>query len=59
MKYEFEIDYLRPTYLLEKRKSNIAIDKISYRLVSLKIPVPLDFVNLQNYYLPNKGGYVS
>jgi len=59
MKYEFEIDYLRPTYLLEKRKSNIAIDKVLYRLVSLKIPVPLDFVNLQNYYLPNKGGYVS
>jgi hypothetical protein len=84
MKCKFDIDFKRPTtllnfkrptistelkrntifinrlisrWLIEKQTKKIFIDRIKYKIVRVNVPVPFDFVILQNDYLPTKGEY--
>jgi hypothetical protein len=56
----------RPVYSITKTSirekieyliSSIKIDKSTYRVITVNIPFPFDFVILQNDYLPTKGEY--
>ncbi len=51
------IDRIVATWLIEKQESYVVIDKPTYKVIRVNVPIPFDFVYLQNDYLPNKGEY--
>lgn len=51
------IDRIVALWLAQKARKTITIDRFTYKVIRVNIPVPFDFVYLQNEFLPNKGEY--
>lgn len=51
------IDRIIALWFLEKQTKQILIDRETYRVIRVNVPVPFNWVNLQNDYLPLEGEY--
>lgn len=51
------IDRIIALWFLEKQRKIVSIDKEKYKVITVRIPYPEDWVILQNEYLPFLGEY--